>query len=144
MRTRSCWRRWRSCSAASTRDLAEKKKKAKIKAKERMRVALGLQGQDEEGATGASEMDLFSLARIKSKGGLDAVQNAAAPGLDAARDSDDDIAEMDARRGAYDDSTIRRRRGRPRRRASGGGTRSDVARVRGATHQEGRAVRRAE
>jgi len=86
------------------RSRREKKKKAKIKAKERMRVALGLQGQDEEGATGASEMDLFSLARIKSKGGLDAVQNAAAPGLDAARDSDDDIAEMDARRGAYDDS----------------------------------------
>ena len=44
----------------------DKKKKAKIKAKERMRTALGLQGQDAEGAS-AHEMDLFSLARIKSK-----------------------------------------------------------------------------
>ena len=86
----------RGVDARARRD---KKKKAKIKAKERMRVALGLQGQDEEGAMGASEMDLFSLARIKSKGGLDAVQNAAAPGLDATRDSDDDVAEME---GAYD------------------------------------------
>ena len=44
----------------------DKKKKAKIKAKERMRTALGLQGQDAEGAA-TQEMDLFSLARIKSK-----------------------------------------------------------------------------
>lgn len=44
----------------------EKKKKAKLRAKERMRTALGLQGQDEEGAS-AHEVDLFSLARIKSK-----------------------------------------------------------------------------
>jgi hypothetical protein len=36
------------------------------KAKERMRTALGLQGQDAEGAS-AHELDLFSLARIKSK-----------------------------------------------------------------------------
>ena len=45
-----------------------KKKAAKVKAKARMRVALGLQGQDEEGATGP-DLDLFSLARIKSKAG---------------------------------------------------------------------------
>jgi AdoMet-dependent rRNA methyltransferase SPB1 len=44
----------------------DKKKKAKVKAKERMRTALGLQGQDSEGAA-AFEMDLFSLARVKSK-----------------------------------------------------------------------------
>jgi AdoMet-dependent rRNA methyltransferase SPB1 len=87
----------------------EKKKKAKLRAKERVRTALGLVGQDEEGATGASEMDLFSLARIKSKGGLDAVQKAAAPGLDASRDSDDDLEDFEKRksgaRGKYDDST---------------------------------------
>ena len=84
-----------------------KKKAAKVKAKARMRVALGLQGQDEEGATGP-DLDLFSLARIKSKGGLDAVQAAAAPGLDAAHDSDDDMQDFERRKGArgqYDDSS---------------------------------------
>ena len=86
----------------------DKKKKAKLRAKERMRTALGLVGQDEEGATGASEMDLFSLARIKSKGGLNAVQAAAAPGIDASRDSDDDLGDVERRagaRGKYDDSS---------------------------------------
>ena len=86
----------------------DKKKKAKARAKERMRTALGLVGQDEEGATGASEMDLFSLARIKSKGGLSAVQAAAAPGVDASRDSDDDLGDAERRagaRGRYDDSS---------------------------------------
>ena len=86
----------------------DKKKKAKLRAKERMRTALGLVGQDEEGATGASEMDLFSLARIKSKGGLRAVQTAAAPGIDASRDSDDDLGDAERRagpRGRYDDSS---------------------------------------
>tara|TARA_B110000977_G_scaffold194301_1_gene270662 strand:+ start:333 stop:2102 length:1770 start_codon:yes stop_codon:yes gene_type:complete len=94
--------------SADARTRRDKKKKAKLRAKERMRTALGLVGQDEEGATGASEMDLFSLARIKSKGGLDAVQNQQAPGLDAARDSDDDINEFEERRGVrgkYDDSS---------------------------------------
>ena len=86
----------------------DKKKKAKLRAKERVRTALGLVGQDEEGATGASEMDLFSLARIKSKGGLRAVQTAAAPGVDASRDSDDDLGDAERRagaRGRYDDSS---------------------------------------
>ena len=86
----------------------DKKKKAKLRAKERVRTALGLVGQDEEGATGASEMDLFSLARIKSKGGLRAVQAAAAPGVDASRDSDDDLGDAERRagaRGRYDDSS---------------------------------------
>lgn len=86
----------------------DKKKKAKLRAKERVRTALGLVGQDDEGATGASEMDLFSLARIKSKGGLRAVQAAAAPGVDASRDSDDDLGDAERRagaRGRYDDSS---------------------------------------
>ena len=73
-----------SMDARARRD---KKKKAKVKAKERQRTALGLHGQDEEGATGASEMDLFSLAKIRSKTGLDSVAKAEAPGVDAAVDS---------------------------------------------------------
>lgn len=94
--------------SVAARERRDKKKKAKLRAKERVRTALGLVGQDEEGATGASEMDLFSLARIKSKGGLDAVHQAQAPGVDAARDSDDDVNEFEPRRGArgkYDDSS---------------------------------------
>ena len=43
-----------------------------------------------------------------SKGGLDAVQAAATPGLDAAHDSDDDMQDFERRKGArgqYDDSS---------------------------------------
>ena len=49
----------------------DKKKKAKIKQKERLRVARGLATQGE--AIVDQEMDLFSLARIKTKGALDTV-----------------------------------------------------------------------
>jgi AdoMet-dependent rRNA methyltransferase SPB1 len=86
------------------RERREKKKKAKLRAKERQRTALGLVGQDSEGATGASEMDLFSLARIRSKGGLDAVSKASAPGLaggSGVLDSDSEDPE-ERRRGAGD------------------------------------------
>ena len=81
-------------SSMDARARRDKKKKAKIKAKERQRAAIGLHGQDEEGATQTGEMDLFSLARIKSKAGLDSVSKAEAPGVDAAYDSDDEIEEM--------------------------------------------------
>ena len=81
-------------SSMDARARRDKKKKAKIKAKERQRAAIGLHGQDEEGATQTGEMDLFSLARIKSKAGLDSVSKAEAPGGDAAYDSDDEIEEM--------------------------------------------------
>ena len=81
-------------SSMDARSRRDKKKKAKIKAKERQRAAIGLHGQDEEGATQTGEMDLFSLARIKSKAGLDSVSKAEAPGVDAAYDSDDEIEEM--------------------------------------------------
>lgn len=83
-----------SMDARARRD---KKKKAKVKAKERQRTALGLHGQDEEGATGASEMDLFSLAKIRSKTGLDSVAKAEAPGVDMAVDSSDEEMEVAAR-----------------------------------------------
>ena len=83
-----------SMDARARRD---KKKKAKVKAKERQRTALGLHGQDEEGATGASEMDLFSLAKIRSKTGLDSVAKAEAPGVDMAVDSSDEEFEAAAR-----------------------------------------------
>ena len=88
-----------SMDARARRD---KKKKAKVKAKERQRAALGLHGQDEEGATGASEMDLFSLAKIRSKTGLDSVAKAEAPGVDAAVDSDDEIEAAAAREDEFE------------------------------------------
>ena len=69
----------------------EKKKKAKIKQKERLRVARGLATQGE--AIVENEMDLFSLARIKTKGALDTVSKAPTPGIDAAHDSDEDPDE---------------------------------------------------
>ena len=74
-----------SMDAQARRD---KKKKAKIKAKERLRVARGLASTAE--AITEQEMDLFSLARIKTKGALDVVSKAPTPGLDAAHDSDED------------------------------------------------------
>ena len=69
----------------------DKKKKAKIKQKERLRVARGLATQGE--AIVDQEMDLFSLARIKTKGALDTVSKAPTPGIDAAHDSDEDPDE---------------------------------------------------
>ena len=88
-----------SMDARARRD---KKKKAKVKAKERQRAALGLHGQDEEGATGASEMDLFSLTKIRSKTGLDSVAKAEAPGVDAAVDSDDELQAAAAREDEFE------------------------------------------
>lgn len=72
----------------------EKKRKAKIKAKERLRVARGLASTAE--AITETEMDLFSLARIKTKKDLDVVSKAPTPGIDAARDSDEEPDEMDS------------------------------------------------
>jgi len=74
-----------SMDAQARRD---KKKKAKIKAKERLRVARGLASSGE--AIVEQEMDLFSLARIKTKGALDVVSKAPTPGLGAAHDSDEE------------------------------------------------------
>jgi len=74
-----------SMDAQARRD---KKKRAKIKAKERLRVARGLASTAE--AITEQEMDLFSLARIKTKGALEIVSKAPTPGLDAAHDSDED------------------------------------------------------
>ena len=74
-----------SMDAQARRD---KKKRAKIKAKERLRVARGLASSGE--AIVEQEMDLFSLARIKTKGALDVVSKAPTPGIDAARDSDEE------------------------------------------------------
>jgi len=88
-----------SMDARARRD---KKKKAKVKAKERQRAALGLHGQDEEGATGASEMDLFSLTKIRSKTGLDSVAKAEAPGVDAAVHSDDELQAAAAREDEFE------------------------------------------
>ena len=70
----------KSCVDAQAR--RDKKKKAKIKAKERLRVARGLASSGE--AIVEQEMDLFSLARIKTKGALDVVSKAPTPGLGAA------------------------------------------------------------
>ena len=74
-----------SMDAQARRD---KKKRAKIKAKERLRVARGVASSGE--AIVEQEMDLFSLARIKTKGALDVVSKAPTPGIDAARDSDEE------------------------------------------------------
>jgi len=69
----------------------DKKKKAKLKQKERLRVARGLAAQGEEIVE--REMDLFSLARIKTKKALETVSKAPTPGIDAAHDSDEDPDE---------------------------------------------------
>jgi len=81
-----------SIDAQARRD---KKKKAKLRAKERLRVARGLAASGE--AIVEQEMDLFSLARIKTAKALDVVSKAPAPGSAAAYDSDEDPdEEMDS------------------------------------------------
>jgi AdoMet-dependent rRNA methyltransferase SPB1 len=77
-----------SIDAQARRD---KKKKAKLRAKERLRVARGLAASGE--AIVEQEMDLFSLARIKTAKALDVVSKAPAPGSAAAYDSDEDPDE---------------------------------------------------
>ena len=126
-------------AGVSTRAAATRRKRRKSRRRS-MRVALGRQGQDEEGAMGASEMDLFSSPhQVQGWSRRRAERRRAGTGRRA----------RFRRRRRRDGGRVRlgrfgRRRGRPRRRAIGGGTRPDVARVQGATHQEGRAIHRAE
>ena len=94
-----------SMDAQARRD---KKKKAKIKAKERLRVARGLASSGE--AIVEQEMDLFSLARIKTKGALDVVSKAPTPGLGAAYDSDEEPDAVGEDSDAESDSEEEERR----------------------------------
>ena len=94
-----------SVDAQARRD---KKKKAKIKAKERLRVARGLASSGE--AIVEQEMDLFSLARIKTKGALDVVSKAPTPGLGAAYDSDEEPDAVGEDSDAESDSEEEERR----------------------------------